>query len=246
MQVYNYILRTLEKKKAIFSILVDPDEVSLEDIPYFVQRCCLSGVDLLLVGGSLIMDTEFNQKIKAIKLAAEKIPVVVFPGGLTQISAEADAMLFISLLSGRNSDYIIGNQVIAAPIIKKLNLETISTAYLLIDSGQKTSVEFMSGTTPIPSHKPDIAVAHAMAAELIGFRLVYLEAGSGAQHSVPEDLIMRVRQAINLPIIVGGGIKSPQEANRKVEAGASIVVVGNHFQKDNNSVLIEEFANAIH
>jgi len=174
------------------------------------------------------------------------LPVVIFPGALNQISGYADAILYLSLISGRNAEYLIGNQVVAAPIIKHLNLEAISTAYLLIESGQKTSVEFMSGTSPIPRDKTDIAVAHAIAAELLGFKLLYLEAGSGAKKTVPELMVETVCRSVKIPVMVGGGIKSPDVANQKVKAGADIVVVGNHFEKNANNKIIKQFAEAIH
>ena len=246
MNIYNFLLQKKDENKKVFALLIDPDKISKSEIPQFIDICIKGNVDILLIGGSLMINAEFDQKIHAIKESAGDLPVVIFPGGLNQISKHADAILYLSLISGRNAEYLIGNQVIAAPIIKHLNLEAISTAYLLIESGQKTSVEFMSGTSPIPRDKTDIAVAHAIAAELLGFKLLYLEAGSGAEKTVPEIMVETVSRAVKIPLMVGGGIKSPDVANQKVNAGADIVVVGNHFEKTAHNNLVNEFAKAIH
>ena len=246
MNIYNFLLQQKNQNAKTFALLIDPDKIKGPEIPGFMSSCVEGKVDIVLIGGSLMINAEFDQKIKTIKESSENIPVVIFPGGLNQISSYADAILYLSLISGRNAEYLIGNQVIAAPIIKKLGLEAISTAYMLIESGQKTSVEFMSGSLPIPRDKIDIAIAHAMAADLLGFKLLYLEAGSGAKLSVPDEMVQNVCDSINIPVIVGGGIKSPNIANQKAQTGADIIVVGNHFEKTGNKNLIKEFAHAIH
>ena len=246
MNIYKFLLQQRDNNQKIFALLIDPDKISEPEIPEFMANCIDGKVDIILIGGSLMLNAAFDQKIIAIKHSAKDLPVVIFPGGVNQISMYADAILYLSLISGRNAEYLIGSQVIAAPIIKQHNLEAISTAYLLIESGQKTSVEFMSGTLPIPRDKTDIAVAHAIAAELLGFKLLYLEAGSGAKLTVPEEMIKTVCRSINIPVIVGGGIKSPDVASEKAQAGANIIVVGNHFEKTGNNNLIKEFAQAIH
>jgi putative glycerol-1-phosphate prenyltransferase len=163
-----------------------------------------------------------------------------------QVSPIADAILFLILISGRNPDYLIGNQVLAAPIVRKSGLEAISTGYMLIEAGNSTSVEFMSNTRPIPRDKTDIALAHALAAEVIGMKLIYLDAGSGAQTSVPEEMLKTIAQKSSLPIIVGGGIRTPDEARKKVEAGASFVVTGTVTELNNHHSFIKEFAKAVH
>lgn len=246
MNIYNFLLKQKDQSKKTFALLIDPDKIETTQIPEFMSGCEEGKVDIILIGGSLLINAEFDQKIKTIKESAKNIPVVIFPGGLNQISGYADAILYLSIISGRNAEYLIGSQVLAAPIIKKLGLEAIATAYMLIESGQKTSVEFMSGTSPIPRDKTDIAVAHAMAAELLGFQLLYLEAGSGAKLTVPEEMVQAVCASIEIPVIVGGGIKSPDVAHQKTQAGANIIVVGNHFEKTGNNNLIKEFAHAIH
>jgi len=246
MNIHTFLLQQKEDNKKTFALLIDPDNIDKSEIPEFISGCIDGNVDIVLIGGSLLINAHFDNKIKAIKEAAKNLPIVLFPGGLNQISGYADAILYLSLISGRNAEYLIGSQVIAAPVIKHLNLEAISTAYVLIESGQKTSVEFMSGTQPIPRDKTDIAIAHAMAAELLGFKLLYLEAGSGARQTVPVEMIESVCSSINIPVMVGGGIKSPDVARQKIKAGADIIVVGNHFEKTGNNNYIKEFAQAIH
>ena len=245
MSIYKHILNTIIKNKACFAILIDPDNLNNDQFPDYLNKCEENGVDLVFIGGSLMLDGLFDQKVKRIK-SVTNVPLIIFPGGLNQISRFADAILFLSLISGRNPEYLIGSQVVAAPTIKKFNIEAISTAYMLIESGQTTSAEFMSGTKPIPRNKTDIGIAHAMAAELLGFKLIYLEAGSGADTSVPKEMINGIASSVNIPIIVGGGIKSPEIAYEKVTAGAKIVVIGNHFETEKHHNLIFEFAEAIH
>ncbi len=203
------------------------------------------GADAILIGGSLIMAPNFDEMVAAIRSAAS-IPCLIFPGSVMQISKHADAILFLSLVSGRNPSYLIGEQMKAAPHIRHLGLETIPTGYMLIESGRVTSVEFMSNTRPIPRDKNDIAKATALAAQYLGMKLIYLEAGSGAQHAVPLEMISAVSSYVNIPVIVGGGIRTPEAAAQCVNAGASFVVTGNVLEKDEGRSLIREFAEAIH
>jgi len=245
MSIYQSLLSTSKAKGAAYLVLIDPDKISEKDLPAFVHQATEAGVDAFLVGGSLILDDSFECCIKTIKQHT-KLPAVIFPGGVMQISPSADAILFLSLLSGRNPEHIIGSQVLAAPVVKKIGLEAISTAYLLVESGKTTSAEFMSNTRPLPRHKPDIVVAHALAAEILGFKMIYLEAGSGAQQSVPEEIVGAVAKHCSVPLIVGGGITSPEEAHKKVKAGANFIVTGNVLEKNGNANLMKEFASAIH
>jgi putative glycerol-1-phosphate prenyltransferase len=245
MNTYERLLQTKRNRGAGFLLLIDPDKIDNKKLPSFIRNASNAGVDAFLVGGSLMLSNEFDKTLKVIKENAS-VPVVIFPGGVSQVSSEADALLFLLLISGRNPDYLIGNQVNAAPIIKQMNLEAISTGYMLIEGGNVTSAEFMSNTKPIPREKPDIAVAHALAAELIGLKMLYLEAGSGAKQSVPEAMIKKVTKYCSLPVIVGGGIRTPEEAKKKVEAGASFVVTGTIIEENSQDSLIQEFANAIH
>jgi putative glycerol-1-phosphate prenyltransferase len=246
MNIYHFLKQKKSLKKRVFALLIDPDKILVENIPGFVGKCNNSKVDILLIGGSLILDNFYETKLAEIKKNTT-IPLVIFPGNINQVSANADAILYLSLISGRNPEFLIGNQVTTAPLIRKLDLEAISTAYMLIESGTTTSVEFVSGSKPIPRDKPEIAVAHAIAAELLGFKLIYLEAGSGAKLSVPDQMVTAVANSVEIPIIVGGGIITPQDARNKIASGADIIVIGNHFENNNdNNNLILEFSDAIH
>jgi putative glycerol-1-phosphate prenyltransferase len=239
-------MRIRDEKKAGYFVLIDPDKMSLENLPAFVDSAMTFGVDALLVGGSLLLTPDYDAFLKTLKSHCDHIPVILFPGGVHQVSPHADALLFLSLLSGRNAHHIIGTQVLAAPIIHRLQIEPISTAYLLVESGRPTAAEFMSGTTPLPRHKPEIAMAHALAASYMGFKLIYLEGGSGADQSVPDEMITYVAQAVETPLIVGGGIRTPEDAARKVEAGASFIVTGNILEKEKDPDLMKAFVSAIH
>lgn len=245
MSVYQSLLSASQNKRTGYFILIDPDKMERENIPSFVSMAAEAGVDAFLVGGSLVADDSFERCISTLKQHS-KIPVIIFPGGVMQISKSADALLFLSLLSGRNPEYLIGNQVLAAPIVKKIGLETIATAYLLIESGTTTSVQFISNTQPIPRNKIDIAVAHALAAEILGFKMIYLEAGSGAEFPVPDEMISAVKKYSSLPLIVGGGITTPEIARKKVLAGANFIVTGNVLEKNSTGNLMKEFAEAVH
>lgn len=245
MSIHQQLLDGAAKRGASYLVLVDPDKIAPEQLPAFTRQAAEAGADAFLVGGSLITDDSFHRCMETMK-ANTTLPVVIFPGGLMQISPKADALLFLSILSGRNPEHIIGQQVLAAPVVKKMGLEAISTAYLLVESGRTTSAEFMSNTRPLPRHKPDIALAHALAAEILGFKLLYLEAGSGAEQSVPDEMIGAVAKYCSVPAIVGGGIRTPEEAHRKVRAGARFIVTGTVFEKDGSASLMKEFAAAIH
>ncbi|HLP16814.1 MAG TPA: geranylgeranylglyceryl/heptaprenylglyceryl phosphate synthase, partial [Bacteroidota bacterium] len=216
-----------------------------ESLVHFTTAATEADVDAFLVGGSLVVDDSFHECIRTIKRNTT-LPVVIFPGAVSQVSGDADAILFLSLLSGRNPEHLIGSQVIAAPIIRKLGLEAISTAYMLVESGRTTSAEFMSNTKPLPRNKHDIALAHAMAAEMLGFKLIYLEAGSGAEQTVPDQMISAIRRYTAMPVIVGGGISTPAEAAAKAAAGANFIVTGTVLEKNGDIRLIRELASAIH
>ena len=245
MTTLEHLLKIKRDRGAGYLLLIDPDNIDAKKLPSFIRDATKAGTDAFLVGGSLMLSHEFDKTLTIIK-GNTKAPVIIFPGNVSQVSFEADAILFLILISGRNPDYLIGSQVNAAPIIKRMELEAISTGYMLIDGGNVTSAEFMSNTKPIPREKSDIAVAHALAAELIGLKLLYLEAGSGAKQSVPDEMIKKVTKHCSLPIIVGGGIRTPEEAQDKVKAGASFVVTGTIIEENSHGSFIKEFANAIH
>ncbi len=245
MKIYNHINQIISQKGAAYFILIDPDKLPIEKTGTFVSHCEKSGVDGFLIGGSLMINGDLDKSIKAVKDNC-KLPVIIFPGSVNQLSPNADALLYLSLISGRNAEHLIGKHVQAAPIIKKYNLEPISTGYMLIESGQTTTAEYVSVSKPIPRKKPEIAAATALAGQYLGMKLIYLESGSGAENSVPEEMIKLVSEQINIPLIVGGGIRTPEIARSKVHAGANIIVTGNFFENENNWSLISDFASAIH
>ncbi|MCI0697713.1 geranylgeranylglyceryl/heptaprenylglyceryl phosphate synthase [candidate division KSB1 bacterium] len=241
----DYLLQARAQRGAGYLVLIDPDKWELKQLPDIASAASENGADAILIGGSLLLTSSFDEIVKTIKKAAN-IPCLIFPGSNIQISRHADAILFLSLISGRNPDYLIGVQVMAAPIIRLLGLEPIPTGYMLIESGRVTSAEFMSNSRPIPRQKNDIAQATALAAEFLGMRLAYLEAGSGADLAVTPEMVKAVSSYVSIPVIVGGGIRTPEEAEKRVKAGASFVVTGNVLEKNGGVQLIREFAEAIH
>ncbi|MCA9743867.1 MAG: geranylgeranylglyceryl/heptaprenylglyceryl phosphate synthase [Deferribacteres bacterium] len=245
MSIYQYFRDVVDEKGAGYFVLIDPDRLAREAILDLAEKASAGGADALFVGSSLLLSSDLDDLLLAIRAVAT-IPIVIFPGNIMQISRHADAILFLSLISGRNPNFLIGEQVRAAPIIRQYGIEPISTGYMLIDSGRLTSAEFMSNTRPIPRDKHDIAKATALAAEYLGMRLLYLEAGSGAQNPVSPEMIREVAKYASLPIIAGGGIRTPQQARERVQAGASFIVTGNVLENNHDGNLIREFASAVH
>ena len=243
---FQTLQRIKREKGTGFVLLLDPEKLTPETITPTVTQAIEGGVDVFFVGGSLLHGENFDQMIHQIKVAAGKHPVIIFPGSLQQISPHADALLFLSLISGRNPDHLIGSQVIAAPIIRQMKLEAISCGYMLIESGKINSAEFISNSKPIPRDKPGIALAHVMAAEYLGLKSVYLEAGSGALQSVPEEMIQLISKSTDIMLFTGGGIRNAEEAAAKAKAGADFVVVGNFFEAEENLAQIKAFSEAIH
>ncbi|MCD6566677.1 MAG: geranylgeranylglyceryl/heptaprenylglyceryl phosphate synthase [Bacteroidales bacterium] len=228
--IYDWIVKQVLNGKKVFALLLDPDEYNDQSLRHTLIEAGTSETDLILVGGSLVTNpiAPFVQKIKE----NTEIPVLLFPGNLLQISNNADGILFLSLISGRNPDLLIGNHVASAPMIKSSGMEVISTGYILVENGKSTSVEYISNTNPVPADKPDIASATAIAGEMLGLKLIYLEAGSGAQHPVKTEMITRVKKNIKVPLVVGGGIRNPEDAKNILNAGADIIVIGNAIEKD--------------
>lgn len=245
MKVQDNIYKSISEKGAAYLVLIDPDDISGERLVNFVRHCEKSGVDGFLIGGSLMMSNNLDDVLEIVS-SVSSLPTILFPGSVSQISSKADAILFISLVSGRNAEHLIGTHVIAAPIVKKSGIEPISTGYMLVESGSKTTAEYMSGSSPIPRNKPEIAAATALAAEYLGMNFVYLEGGSGAEKSVPNEMIKMVSSSLSIPVIVGGGIRDSKTAREKVESGASVVITGNFFEDNSNWHLVKEFADAIH
>lgn len=245
MTTYNKVLNAIENKGAAYFILIDPDKINEDSLSSFISKAENAGVDAFLLGGSLLLSGDLKSIIIKIK-AISNIPIIIFPGSVSQVLPEADALLYISLVSGRNADQIIGHHVLASPMIKKTGIEPISTGYILVESGKVTTAEYMSGSMPIPRNKPEIAMATALAAEYLGMKMIYLEGGSGAELSVPNEMVKLVSSQCSVPVIVGGGIRDPKTAHEKVKSGAKVIVTGNYFEDENNWHLIKEFADAIH
>jgi phosphoglycerol geranylgeranyltransferase len=230
---------------ALYFVLIDPDALDPVTNVELARRAEDAGVGALLVGGSLSLKDRCDETVSAIK-DVSNLPVIIFPGDAGFVTPAADAVLFLSLISGRNPQYLIGEQVRAAPLIRESGTETIPVGYMLVESGTTTSVEFMSGTRPLPCDKPDIAMAHALAAEYLGMRVAFFDAGSGASRHVPTDLVRRVAQYVSIPVMVGGGIREPDVAAELVSAGASIVVTGDVIEKTREPDLLAGFARAVH
>jgi putative glycerol-1-phosphate prenyltransferase len=231
MNLYQSLLKDTLAGKKKFAVLIDPDKYSLESLKRVVKLAVDAETDYFFLGGSLLLHDNQSQLISFIK-ENSSIPVVLFPGNNMQLNNKADSILLLSLISGRNPDMLIGRHVISAPYLKASNLEILSTGYMLIESGRTTAVTYMSNTTPIPSHKSDIAVCTAMAGEMLGMKLIYMDAGSGARNPVPLPMISQVKSAINVPLIIGGGITSPGLAKEAFQAGADVIVVGNGIESD--------------
>ncbi|MDP3353740.1 MAG: geranylgeranylglyceryl/heptaprenylglyceryl phosphate synthase [Flavobacteriaceae bacterium] len=231
--ILNYIQNAKKNNQKLLAILLDPDKISLETIPSVVQKVNESSANLIFIGGSLLFKNVLDDFVQIVKNNTQ-LPVILFPGNAIQISDKADGILFLSLISGRNPEFLIGNQVVAAPLLKQTQLEILSTSYLLIESGRETTASYISNTKPIPRHKPEIAMATALAGEMMGHQLIYLDGGSGAQNVVPSEMIELVATNCLLPIIVGGGIKTKKQLNDAFENGATVVVIGTAFENDFN------------
>ena len=245
MTVYENLLDVTQLRGAGFLVLLDPDRLPAEELAGLAEKCVQSDVDAIRVGSSLLLSLRFQEALEKIKKRVQ-LPLIIFPGNMSQISKHADAILYLSLISGRTSQHLIEQQVRAAPLIRETGIEPISTGYMLVDSGRLTSVQYMSGSLPLPRDKPDIAQAHALAAQYLGMKLLFMDAGSGAQHTVPNEMIQAVDAYVTLPLVVGGGIREPRVAQEKVGSGADFVVVGNAFEAGGDISFLREFAAAIH
>jgi phosphoglycerol geranylgeranyltransferase len=223
-------------RKHGFAVLIDPDKIRPEDMPALAQKCVEAKVDFLFVGGSLVLEEQMDSCIQLFKQNCE-IPVVLFPGSPSQVSKAADALLYLSLISGRNADLLIGQHVSSALKVRQSGLEVIPTGYMNIDGGVPTTVSYMSHSLPIPHNKSDIALCTAWAGEMLGKQIIYMDAGSGALQPIHNEMIHKVSQNINIPLIVGGGLDTPQKVKEKCNAGADIIVVGNALEKDIDLIL---------
>ena len=231
MTLYKYLKKQKQNQRKMWAILLDPDKVDLKNFEQLSKRIQNANPDLLLVGGSFLSEQKLAKLVKKLKKHCE-LPVILFPGSPAQITSHADAMLLLSLISGRNAEYLIGKHVEAAPILYQSGLEVIPTGYMLIENGRSTSVEYISNTKPIPRNKTDIALATALAGEMLGMKMLYLEAGSGDKKPGPLKMISAVSKHSRLPIIVGGGIKTKTRMLKAWAAGADLIIVGTAFEND--------------
>ena len=242
-QLYQQISdRKIQGRKS-FAVLIDPDKVDTAKTEQLLTLGTEAGVDYFFVGGSLVISNHQDECIQQIKAACD-IPVILFPGSPSQLSKYADALLYLSLISGRNAELLIGQHVISAPVVRQSGLEIMPTGYMVIDGGAPTTVSYISNAAPIPADKNEIAMCTAMAGEMLGMRLIYMDAGSGARRAITETMIEKVAKHIEVPLIIGGGIAEPEKAYRNCKAGADVIVVGNAIEKDIS--LIKEMSDAVH
>jgi putative glycerol-1-phosphate prenyltransferase len=241
------IYKSLEERKKTgrrsFAVLIDPDKVDHQLLDELMDLSTTAKVDYFLVGGSLVISNHLDDVVQHIKKNCS-IPVILFPGSPTQISKHADALLYLSLISGRNPELLIGQHVVSAPAVKQSGLEIMPTGYMVIDGGAPTTVSYISNASPIPHDKNEIAMCTAMAGEMLGMKIIYMDSGSGAKRPITETMIEKVSETISIPLIVGGGIIEAEKAYRNCKAGADVIVVGNAIEK--NASLISEMSAAIH
>jgi phosphoglycerol geranylgeranyltransferase len=231
--LYSQIIQAKTSNQKLLAILLDPDKVVFENLSILISKINLSPASHIFIGGSQVESNILDELIIEIKKSST-LPIVLFPGNPSQISDKADAILFLSLISGRNPDYLIEHQVKAAPVLKQTQLEIISTGYILIESGNETAVERVSKTKPLDRNNLDLALATAQAGEMLGNKLIYLEAGSGAKQAVPLEMIALIAQNIEIPLLVGGGIVALQGIQNAYDSGADLVIIGTAFENNNN------------
>jgi putative glycerol-1-phosphate prenyltransferase len=242
MNIYKDLSTKAKEHQKQFAVLIDPDKYTMASLKKVADISSRSGVDYFFLGGSLLTNDNHGLYITWLK-ENTGIPVVLFPGNSMQINSRADAILLLSLISGRNPDMLIGKHVISAPFLKASKLEILPTGYMLIESGRMTTVAYMSNTTPIPRNKPEIAVCTAMAGEMLGLKLVYMDAGSGAESPISEKMIEKVKTAVSVPLIIGGGITTAAKASAALNAGADLIVVGNALER--NPSLVSKIAESL-
>src|SRR5215212_6261408 len=243
LSIYQSIAEKKHQGHKSFAVLIDPDKVNHSVLDQLMDLSLKAKVDYFLVGGSLVISNHLDEVVRHIKTNCP-IPVILFPGSPTQLSKYADALLYLSLISGRNAELLIGQHVVSAPVVKQSGLEIMPTGYMVIDGGAPTTVSYISNASPVPADKNEIAMCTAMAGEMLGMKLIYMDAGSGAKRAITEDMITKVSRCIEAPLVVGGGIATPEKAYRNCKAGADLIVVGNAIEKDAN--LIKQMSDAIH
>ena len=239
--IYKQLQLLKTEKRSGFAVLADPDKIDTADVPKLARLCNDAGVDYLFIGGSLLLAHQMELCIKTFKQESD-IPVVLFPGNPAQVTPLADALLYLSLISGRNADLLIGQHVVSAPHVIASGLEIISTGYMIVDGGVQTTVSYMSHSMPIPSNKPEIALCTAWAGEMQGKHVIYMDAGSGARNPISTEMIKTVSDSIHIPLFVGGGITTPEKVRENCAAGANLIVVGNAIERD--PMLIRDLAQA--
>ena len=239
-KIYQKIIERKNRGLKSFTLLIDPDKFDENNCVQLVNA--FDKVDFIFVGGSLINGSNINHTITLIKKYTD-IPIIIFPGNSMHLDLSADGILFLSLISGRNPEFLIGQHVVAAPFLKKSKLEILPTGYMLVEGGLQTTVSYISNTTPIPYDKPEVAACTAMAGEMLGLKLIYADAGSGAENAISKKMINLISKSVDIPLIIGGGIKTPQKAIEVLEAGADIVVVGNAIETNPN--LLKEITDGI-
>ena len=242
-RIYNSLVEKKRHGKKSFAVLIDPDKVNDNKMQPLIDLSVSARVDYFLVGGSLVISNYLDECVQFIKRSCD-IPVILFPGSPSQVSKYADALLYLSLISGRNPELLIGQHVVSAPYVKQSGLEIMSTGYIVIDGGAPTTVSYISNATPLPADKNEIAMCTAMAGEMLGMKIIYMDSGSGAKRPVTESMIEKVAQSISVPLIIGGGITDPEKAYLNCKAGADVIVVGNAIEKDESLIL--EMAAAVH
>lgn len=242
-RIYSSLTERKRHGKRSFAVLIDPDKVNDNEMQQLIDTAVSAKVDYFLVGGSLVISNYLDECLQFIKRSCN-IPAILFPGSPSQVSKYADALLYLSLISGRNPELLIGQHVVSAPFVKQSGLEIMSTGYMVIDGGAPTTVSYISNAAPLPADKNEIAMCTAMAGEMLGMKLIYMDAGSGAKRPITESMIEKVAGCISVPLIIGGGIKEPEKAYLNCKAGADLIVVGNAIEKDSN--LIAEMAAAVH
>jgi phosphoglycerol geranylgeranyltransferase len=241
--IHHSLTQRKQQGKKSFAVLIDPDKVNDASMEQLINLSVAAKVDYFFVGGSLVISNYLDECVQYIKRSCD-IPVTLFPGSPNQVSKYADALLYLSLISGRNADLLIGQHVISAPVVKQSGLEIMPTGYMVIDGGAPTTVSYISNATPLPADKNEIAMCTAMAGEMLGMKLIYMDAGSGAKRPITESMIQKVSSCIDVPLIIGGGITDPEKAYLNCKAGADVIVVGNAIEKDES--LIKEMAAAVH
>lgn len=230
-KILEQIKKRSEGGKKSFFLLIDPDKIEKNTLSTLIQQPAFNKVDFILVGGSLITGTLFHQTIQFLKSKTSK-SITIFPGSNLHLDNQADGILLLSLISGRNPDFLIGQHIVAAPILKRSLLEILPTGYILVEGGKQTTVSYISNTTPIPADKPELAACTAMAGEMLGLQLIYADAGSGAQNSIPPKMVKQIRKSVDIPLLIGGGIRTAKQAQDILSAGADAIVVGTAIEDD--------------